>query len=78
MKNSADEDPTLAGFIEDDMLALLYPAKTWVDQTAWPSKTGPLSDANKTFNKTVQIKISLRSAPHVGRVVSDIGEIKFG
>lgn len=78
MKNSADEDSTLAGFIEDDMLALLDPAKTRMDQTACPSKTGPLSDANKTFNKTVQIKISLRSTPHVGRVVSDIGEVKFG
>ncbi len=78
MKNSADEDPTLAGFIEDDMLALLDPAKTWMDRVACPSKVGSLSDVQKAFNKTIQIKIGLCWTPHVCRIVGNIGEVKFG
>lgn len=78
MKNSADEDPTLAGFIENDMLALLDPAKTWMDRVACPPKIGSLSDVKKAFNKTIQIKIGLCRPPHIRRIVGNVGEVKFG
>jgi hypothetical protein len=78
MKNSADEDSTLAGLIEDYVLTLLDAAKARVNGVACSSKIRHLRDAIEANHESVQIKISLIFAPHVSGIVGYFGEIEFG
>ena len=78
MKNSADEDATPAGFVKDDMLALLDPAKARMDCVACPSKARVLSDLDQATYQTVEIQISLLCTPYIGCIVGNIGEVQFG
>jgi hypothetical protein len=77
MKNSADEDATISGPIKDDVLPLLDAPKPRMDRTAWTTQLRHLRNTNETFNETVEINLGLPAAPHVGRVIDDICEIKF-
>lgn len=78
MKNSANENSVLIGYIENDVLSLFDATKPGMHRVARSSEARHPGYAKKTFSKAVQINFSLRCAPYFNCVVGDIGKIKFG
>lgn len=76
MKHSADKDAMIIRSVKDDVLPLFNAPKSRMDRSARTSLRR-LRNANKAFDKIVEINLSLLTAPHVVRVVDDICEIKF-
>lgn len=77
MKHPANKDTTIIWSIKNNVLPLLHTPKTRMDRTARTPNLRRLRNTNETVNETVEINLRLPAAPHIGRVIDNIREIKF-
>lgn len=75
MKNSADHNFAIRGFIEDDVLAFLDTAKPRSESITRASRFRRLSDETTAFIESIAVFPRLLDAPGIERIRGDVQQV---